>query len=339
MNKTVISIFILFVLLAGCRPDPVTPIDTHKTTPYALTYPSNFPQMIVPANNVTTVEGVLLGRHLYYDTKLSKNGPFDGLSCSTCHHQSQSFTVNNPGTAVMAHINLGWHSSFLWNGKIEGSLETVTRFEIEDFFATDLSGISGDSLYKILFYNAFGSEDVTYDRASKALAQYMRSMISTNSKFDKFLKYEASFTSSELNGMDIFFTERGDCFHCHASPLFTDNSFHNIGIDSVFTGYNMGRYNATNNPYDIGKFKTPTIRNIELTAPYMHDGRFATLEEVVEFYNSGVHLSSTLDPIMTKPGKEFGLNLTAQDKSDLVAFLKTLTDTTYTTDARFSSPF
>jgi cytochrome c peroxidase len=139
-----------------------------------------------------------------------------------------------------------------------------------------------------------------------------------------------------MNGYLLFNTERGDCFHCHSTPLFTDNTFRNIGLDSVFTTVNSGRYKITHDPQDKGKFKVPTLRNIELSAPYMHDGRFKTLEEVVEHYNSGVKLSETIDPIMTKAGKEYGLKLTVQEKTDLVNFLKTFTDYTFISNKAFS---
>ena len=183
------------------------------------------------------------------------------------------------------------------------------------------------------------SKEITEKEVAYALAQFFRVLASTDSKFDKFLKKEAALSPSELNGMDIFFTEKGDCFHCHTVPLMTNNDYHNIGLDSVFSGGNLGRYTITTDVTDIGKFKSPSLRNVALTAPYMHDGRFATLEEVVEHYNSGVKNSSTLDPLMTKPGKEFGLQLTAQEKSDLVSFLKTFTDDTFLTDTTLSNPF
>ena len=154
-------------------------------------------------------------------------------------------------------------------------------------------------------------------------------MISSNSLCDRFFQHTANLNSSQVNGLVIFTTEKGDCFHCHSLGLFTDDKFHNNGIDSIFSGDNLGRYNITLNNNDIGLFKTPTLRNIELTSPYMHDGRYQTLEQVVEFYNSGVKHSPTLDPIMTKPSKIYGLGLTQTEKQDLVAFLKTLTDTIF----------
>ncbi|MBL0309772.1 MAG: c-type cytochrome [Bacteroidetes bacterium] len=142
----------------------------------------------------------------------------------------------------------------------------------------------------------------------------------------------------ELRGLYIFNTEKGDCFHCHSLGLFTDGQFHNIGIDSVFSGVNLGRYNVTGEDGDIGKFKTPSLKNIALTGPYMHDGRFKTLEEVIEFYNSQVRKSPSLDPIMSKPSFKYGLQLTQQDKNDLLAFLKALTDSAFIHNPALAAP-
>ena len=190
-----------------------------------------------------------------------------------------------------------------------------------------------------MFYKAFGKTDFDYKDMAFALAQHFRSLNSYTSKFDLFWDGKAELTQLEEMGYLIFNTERGDCFHCHSFPLLSDHEFHNNGLDSVWEGINAGRYNVTNDPNDYGLFKSPTLRNIELTAPYMHDGRFATLEEVVEHYNSGVRHSPTLDAIMLKPGKESGLQLSPMEKAAIVAFLKTLTDTSFTTNPAFSSPF
>ena len=329
-------IFALVLLLNCAKSDP--PGDTVSTTPVSLEYPDYFPDVIIPDDNPLTAEGIELGRKLYYDRLLGEGGPQDGKSCSSCHSQAAAFT-STKGIAVLPHINLCWNESFLWNGKIEGTMEDIMLFEVDDFFQANIQLLQSDEKYPDLFYSAFGTKTITSERTAKALAQFFRSMISTNSRFDQYMKFEVSLTPSELNGLDIFFTERGDCFHCHGSPLFSDNDFHNIGLDSIFTSLNDGRFTISNETTDIGKFKTPTLRNIELTGPYMHDDRFTTLAEVVDHYNTGVLHSSTLDPIMTKPGKETGLGLNPQEKADLVAFLKTLTDTTFTTNPKLSNPF
>lgn len=332
---SIISILVIVLTIFSCKKEnnidsPI--LEDNTLTPYNLVTPPYFPQMIIPSDNLLTVEGVLLGRKLYYDTILSNVG----LSCSSCHDQAYSFS--NSVANSLPHVNLGWSNKFLWNGSEEGRLENAMLFEVEDFFNTDISKINNNAEYRSLFKRVFKSEYVTSEQVAYALAQFIRTQISDNSKFDRYLRYETMLTPSEINGFVIYNSEKGDCFHCHSLGLFNDNQFHNIGLDSVFTGVNKGRYNVTLDPDDIGKFKTPTLRNVELTAPYMHDGRFSTLEQVIDHYNSGVNLTATLDPILTKPNHQFGLQLTIQEKQDLIAFLKTLTDTTFISNPALSAP-
>lgn len=307
--------------------DPEEPL-----TPYVINYPSYYPPLIIPNDNPLTVEGVELGRRLYYDTLLSSTG----LSCSSCHESSKSFS--SFASNSLPHVNLGWNNYFLWNGKVNGQLEDIMKFEVEEFFNTDIAKINNSAYYRKEFKKIFNATTITAKNIEYALAQFFRVMVSANSLCDKFFQHTADLSDSELRGFVLFTTEKGDCFHCHTIGLFTDNKFHNIGLDTVFTGVGMGRYNITGKPSDMGLFKTPTLRNIELTAPYMHDGRYQTLEDVIEHYNSKVKNSSTLDPIMTKPSKLYGLGLTAQDKQDLVAFLKTLTDTGFVNNPKLQKP-
>lgn len=173
----------------------------------------------------------------------------------------------------------------------------------------------------------------------KSIGQYLRTMVSYNSRFDQFRRHEINLSPTELNGMAIFYTEQGDCFHCHDAPLMTSMLVTNNGLDSMPAGYDRGLYNFTGRTQDDGKFVVPTLRNVELTAPYMHDGRFKTLEEVIEFYNSGVHQTSpNIDPVMTKAGKEFGLMLSAYEKQCLVDFLKAMTDTSFINNPAYQNP-
>lgn len=332
--------FLLLFLHACSDPEhPGPDQQDFAPTPYGLDYPQHFPILQLPKDNPPTVEGVKLGRMLYYDKKLSANGPKQGLSCASCHEQSLAFTAEATGMQVLPHINLGWNSAFLWEGKVYGSLEDIMEFEVRDFFQTDLSMLRDDPAYPQLYKEAFGDEEITLGRTTQALAQFFRRLISANSKYDRYLNGEEALNTSELKGMDLFFSEKGDCFHCHTSPLMTDNRFHNIGLDAAFSGIDRGRFNFTGDPGDMGKFKSPTLRNIELTAPYMHDGRFETLEEVIEFYNSGIAWSETLDPLMTKPGKNIRLGLTEEEKAQLLAFLKTLTDDSFLNNPELSNPF
>lgn len=343
----IISTFMIF-FFSACKKENNNNND-YTPTPYTINIPQGFPQMAIPAFNPMTVEGVALGRKLYYDTILSMNG----RSCSTCHSQANSFTMPDTGpngNGIIPHINLGFYSNYLWFGGATqlddiplGDLEEGNIF-LDANNDTILQRFKDHAQYPEMFTKAFGVDITQVTLAERkqyicyALAQFMRTLISSNSRFDQYVRHEIQLTPSEINGYIIFNTEKGDCFHCHGTVLFTDNLLRNNGIDSVFTGNNLGNFNVTGRAEDIGKFISPTLRNIELTAPYMHDGRFTTLEQVVEFYNSGVNRTPTVDPIMTKPGKEYGLQFTQQDKDDLVAFLKTLTDISYINNPDFSAP-
>lgn len=344
MRASVAAAFITLVIVVAtmaCRHDDLEGIqpDLFRTTPLELDVPSYFPPLNIPADDPLTVEGVALGRRLYYDTLLSHNGPFQGRACASCHDQSRSFTVPGNGTSVLPHLNLAWSTNFLWNGKVSGTLEDILRFEVEDFFQVDVEPLRNHPEYPALFRQALGTTIITRHDVTRALAQWFRRLTSTRSKFDQVKMGQAVFTVQEQLGAMIFFSEAGDCFHCHTSPLMTDNAFHNIGLQSAFSGYDVGRYAVTGAAMDMGAFKTPTLRNIALTAPYMHDGRFQSLEEVIDFYSGGVQHSPSLDPIMTKPGTGITLGLTLQQKTDLIAFLHTLTDETFVTDPALGSPF
>jgi cytochrome c peroxidase len=347
MRYSIIVSLAIFLSCSSCRKENT--FNDCNPTPYTIETPAGFPQMAIPDFNPTTEEGVALGRKLYYDPILSMNGN----SCSSCHYQQISFSVPGigpTGHSILPHVNLGWNPDFDWIGDAT-QLDYVALGDLAEgnvFLNANNDSIrvrlQKHSEYPELFCKAFcvdiadASVDDRQHYISYALAQFLRTLVSCNSRFDKYSRHELQLTPQEINGYIIFNTEKGDCFHCHGSALFTDNLFRNNGVDSVFEGNNSGRFIFTNDSNDIGKFSSPTLRNIELTSPYMHDGRFNTLEEVVEFYNSGVKKSPTVDPIMTKPGKEFGLQLSEQDKADLVAFLKTLTDSLFITNPDFAAP-
>jgi len=308
------------------------------TTPYDIITPYGFPDMIIPEDNPMTFEGVELGRKLFNDPILSANNT---LACINCHMPESSFSDPNQFSTGIdgflgnrnssALINLGWSSSFNWDGSSttleEQAFEPITNsLEMHNSWSNVENTLNQDEEYLLLFKQAYNIDYIDSNHVVMAIAQFERTLISNNSKFDKYSRGEEVFTKSELNGFAIFNSEKGDCFHCHGTSLFTDNLFHNNGLDSEpFLDLGIGK--ITENTSDNGKFKTPTLRNIEVSAPYMHDGRFATLEKVIEHYDSGGHFSSTVDPLMKKLG--VGLNLTNQEKSDLIAFLKTLTDYDY----------
>ncbi len=323
--------------LCACNPTSQEPIK--QATPYPLVIPPHFPEMKVSPTNPLTVEGVAIGRMLYYDTLLSKGGPMQGMSCSSCHFQNQGFTIPTNGTPVLHHANLGWSSNFLWNGKISGTMEDIMRFEVNEFFAANPTHLKTRPKYLELSKTAFGTTEITNEIAAKALAQFFRTMISGNSKFDKFLRKETIFTQDEIMGFNLFFSEKGDCFHCHSMPLMSDYAFHNIGLDTTFIGAGRGRYLVTGETSDMGLFRTASLRNVALRKSFMHDGRFKNLNDVIEFYNSGIQSSSTVDPIMYKTGGIRQLNLSAIEKNALLKFLETLTDTSFLNNPALSNPF
>ena len=294
--------------------------------------------MIIPFDNPLTVEGVDLGKKLFHDPILSAD---NSLSCAGCHMQTNSFTSNTQYSVgidniegfrnASALINLGWNTSFNWDGSIntleEQAFEPVINpIEMHDTWVNVENKLNSDSTYLNMFKNAFNIDYIDSNHVVKAIAQFERTLISVNSKYDKWIRQEIQLSPSELNGYVIFNSEKGDCFHCHGTEMFMDNLFHNNGLDSDnFT--DLGLFNITDNPMDIAKFKTPTLRNVEFTGPYMHDGRFSTLEEVIEHYNSGGNYSATVDPLMKKIG--VGLQLTNSEKQDLLNFLKALSDYDY----------
>jgi cytochrome c peroxidase len=344
--KKLLWVISVTILMISCRPNNSVP----DPTPYVFSYPSYFPTLQQPGDNVATEEGVALGRKLFFDEILSLDYT---QSCGSCHFPSHSFSdstatsVGVDGIAgtrnAMTIVNLGWQKDFFWDLRSESleeqALEPVPNpIEMHLEWPEAVSRLKADGEYPELFEKAFGSKDIDRYLVAKAIAQFERSLISQDSKFDKFLRGEAVLTPEELSGYDLFNTERGDCFHCHGASntgfQFTDNLAHNNGLDSVFT--DLGLYDVTGDPMDKAKFKTPTLRNIALTAPYMHDGRFENLDEVIEHYNTGGHLSPTIDPLMKAAG--VGRFWTPQEKADLKAFLHTLTDETFINNPDFQDP-
>ncbi len=346
----------------SCKDD--TPDDTieFEPTPYTIVIPKNFPtQLNIPADNPMTVEGVELGRYLYYDSRLSgKADEGMPMTCATCHLQQYAFengTGKGIGTTgaethhvMLPHINLAWNPGvYGWNGgtpSIEDDVKAVI-YDPAEFASTNekvLAAIKSVPMYPPLFKAAFGTEEITIDRIAKAIAQFIRTQISSNSKFDKVLRNEASFSTSEGNGYVLFATEEGaDCFHCHGelgNPLMTTHGFYNNAKDSVFDT-SHDRFSVSGKSSDIGAYKVTTLRNIELTGPYMHDGRFQTLDEVINFYSEGLVYSQYAHPLMHKLGPpwEVGALLNPQEKADLKAFLLTLTDTVFINDPKLSNPF
>ena len=233
------------------------------------------------------------------------------------------------------HINLAWSRNFLWDGSTAGTLEDAMRMEVNDFFHTNVERLRAPDL-EAMFLAAFGTPEITTERAALALAQFQRTLVSDRSRFDAYAKGDTSaMVDAELRGMELFYGERTECFHCHATRLFTDNSFHNIGLDADVAGTGRGAF--TGRARDDGLFKTPTLRNVERTGPYMHDDRFATLEEVVDFYSEGVVYSNTVDTLMPNVSGG-GMHLSTEERADLVAFLRALTDEQFLNDPALANP-
>lgn len=322
-----------------------TCIISYNPTPYTIVSPISFPTMLIPENNPMTVEGIALGKKLFHDKILSGDGT---QSCASCHLQIAGFSDTNRFSKgidglfgdrnASTIINAGWNTSNFWDGRAV-TLEdqafdpVVNPIEMNNTWHNVENTLNANAAYKYLFKKAFNIDDIDSTHVVMAIAQFERTLISANSRYDKYFRQEVQLTPSELNGYVIFNTEQGDCFHCHSTDMFIDNLFHNNGLDAE-PFLDLGLAKVTGLSSDNGKFKTPTLRNIEFSFPYMHDGRFTTLEQVVEHYNSGGHFSSTVDPLMKKLG--VGLQLTNQQKQDLVAFLKTLSDTDFITNPDFT---
>lgn len=333
---------------------------TDPQEPYKLEYPANFGNMIyVPADNPITVAGVELGRKLFYETALSANNQ---ISCGSCHKQELAFTDGQRfSTGVdgsftkrnsMALINLLWADNFFWDGRAKG-LEQQVKFPLENPHEMGQSlNISSRKLtaiksYPALFKKAFGSSTINGELIAKALSQFERTLISANSTYDKYLSGNYAPDSAELRGMKLFFTNpqpekniRGAaCSHCHSGPKTYSELFHNTGLDS--TSIDKGRADFTGQDYDKGRFRVATLRNITLTAPYMHDGRFSSLNEVLDHYSDHIKDQQRLSPFLkglsNEKDKE-GLRLTQNEKADIIRFLYMLTDSTFIKDPRFSNP-
>lgn len=312
-----------------------------RFTPYPFQMSATFPIPPLPKDNPLTKERVALGKKLFHETGISRNGT---ISCATCHDGKHAFAESRQysigvaeqvGTRnAMPLFNLAWKASFFWDGRAP-TLRAQALLPIQDHTEMDesLTNVCAKlaTAYAAHFEVAFGSSEITPQKIGLAIENYLLTLTSFDSKFDRALQGQAQLTAAEQRGFELFMTEYdprreqygADCFHCHGGPLFHSQTFANNGLDAEFK--DLGRAKVTGKASDRGKFATPSLRNIALTAPYMHDGRFATLETVVEHYSSGVLRSPTLDPNLAKH-PDGGVPLSAVDQQALVAFLKTLTD-------------
>ena len=326
--------------------------------PYNLEIPSQFAQLLpgpnIPGNNPLTEAGVLLGRKLFYDPILSGDNT---QNCAGCHNQANGFTDNGfqfstgidllqGNRNAMPIFNMAWNyeDTYFWDGRAFGvesqAYDPVTNaIEMHETWPNAVAKLQADNEYPALFNTAFGTETIDSSLVTMAIAQFERTLISGDSRFDQYMRGEISLTPSEFAGYSVFMDEAGgDCFHCHGdinNPLWTDNIYHNNALDATFA--DLGRGEVTGNAADNGKFKTPSLRNLGFTAPYMHDGRFATLDEVVNHYAVGLQNSATVDPLM-KNVLSGGNQLNPQDRIDLKAFLLSLNDSSFITNPAYQAP-
>ncbi len=373
-------IFIIFCLLSACKDDDIPESDpcvslsdiVYAPTIKEITLPNRYQPIQQPLDNEMTDEGVLLGRHLFFDPILSADST---MSCGSCHAVGGNFTDNkatstgidgiNGKRSAMPLVDLIYvEKGLFWDGRVstledQALLPIEDPIELHDTWENVEAKLQRSEMYPAMFRKAFGINencDISKDLASKAIAQFERSLITMgNSKFDRVLNGgDTFFTESEYRG-SLFFFDRDDdgtfvpdaqCAHCHGGPLFTDNTFRNNGLtfftdETAMNISDRGRFDVSNDPDHIGHFRVPTLRNIEFSAPYMHDGRFNTLEEVMDHYICGIQQSPTLDVLIInhcdpEDPVEF---LNEQAKEDIIAFMKTLSDTTFFNNPEYQSPF
>lgn len=352
-----IKIIVIAILFVSCNENGVETYTPYSPTPLPLEIPQLFAATIlppvIPFDNPQTVEGVTLGRKLFYDPILSGNNT---QSCANCHAPENAFTdsdqfsdgidglLGNRNSMPLFNMAWNYNEKFFWDGR-SFSLEQQALAPVKDpiemhnTWTNAMSSLQNHTEYPNLFFEAFGTTTIDSTLVTKALAQFERTLISGNSRFDKHLLGELTLTASELNGFNIFMDEtKGDCFHCHGNannPLWTDNIFHNNGLDAVITDIGLGA--VTGDPAGNGKFKSPSLRNLKFTAPYMHDGRFATLDDVINHYSEGLQNSPTIDPLM-KAVNDGGVHITDDEKTDLKAFLLSLSDDEFINNPDFQNP-
>jgi cytochrome c peroxidase len=336
---SVIGFLVLSASLVSCKKD----IPDDIIEPLTFVVPNHFPDPVYDfSNNPITRDAFELGRRLFYDVRLSSDY---SVSCASCHKLEHAFSdagfplSQGVGGAFgdrnsLPLFNLAWHPAFMWDGgvnhiEISSFAAIVHPRELNMDFAVLLNRLRGIAEYQLLFEKAFGSPGIDDQRFFYAMTQFTGLMVSATSKYDEYLKGNTNLTNLELTGLSLF---QQHCASCHSGVLLTDFSYRNNGLDSEFT--DIGRMEITNNSDDLGKFRVPSLRNVLLTGPYMHDGRFANLDQVLNHYVTGIQQSATLDPLLAQ-----GIGLNTAERASIIAFLHTLTDNKFTQDSRFSNPF
>jgi cytochrome c peroxidase len=367
-TSTFAFFFLILMFMVACQDDGDGDKNGTETpnlvvlddTPYAFDAQGLPPPTALQADNALTEQGVKLGKMLFFEPMLSKN---EVMSCGSCHNQATGFSdiaqfsVGVDGLfgdrQAMAVFNLAWHTNeFFWDGRAnllrDQALMPITDpLEMNETLDNVVAKLSASDLYPDQFIRTFGDQEITPEKMGLAMEQFMLSIVSGNSKYDRYQQGVEELTESEMRGLELFEMEYNpffpdfsgaDCQHCHGGPNFENDLYMNNGLDSDAEFQDIGREAATGDPADKAKFKVTTLRNIALTPPYMHDGRFATLEEVVDHYNEGIKASSTADGAILAT-QTTGLMLTDQDKTDLVNFLHTLTDESFASNTEYANPF
>lgn len=347
MRKTVLTGFLLLftclgALMISCNKSDGTP--AHSGRPLSFTVPKGWPEPQYKfTNNPLTVEGFELGRKLFYDGRLSKDGNFP---CASCHQQFAGFATfdhdlshgfNNQFTFRNAPglFNMAWMKEMHWDGginhiEVQPLAPLTAPNEMAETIENVIGKLNADSSYRRLFGAAFGDETINSQRMLFALTQFVASIVSSNAKYDRVKRGETNFNEYEQQGYAIF---QAKCASCHTEPLFTDNSFRNNGLELNPTLKDIGRMRITGQSVDSLRFKVPSLRNIMLTFPYMHDGRIKSPLAAIEHYTDGIVQSPTLDPLLKN-----GIRLEQMEKFYLLEFFKTLTDSTLLNDKRFAMP-
>lgn len=323
---------------------------SYEAIPIELEIPSNFPDIVYDVeNNPITEAGFELGKKLFYEGKLSSN---NAIPCAFCHEQAFAFTHHehplSHGVNEKIGIrnaqpmqNLAYQTEFMWDGAathldLQPMIPLTSEFEMDETVTNVIKKLKQDTYYKNQFIRAFKDGKINGENLFKALSQFMLVMVSSNSKYDKYVRKEDNvvFTTIEADGLNTFTNK---CASCHATDLFTDQSYRNTGLPVNPKLNDLGRYRVDETESEKYKFRVPSLRNIEKTLPYMHDGRFKTLEAVLTFYDSGmVENGGIVDESFKRQDGTLGITLSDYEKESLIAFLKTLTDNEFIEDERFS---
>lgn len=349
MRKKLVSILITsFIIAFACMLEAGKKSEENlsfQTTPLQLKIPAGWPKPAtnIFANNPLTEEGFQLGRKLFYDGRLSKDGNF---ACASCHQQFAAFATYDHDLSHGFHdqfttrnapalFNLAWAGLYNWDGGVNHiELQALSPMTAPNEMAENIDSVLQklriDTSYQRMFKVAFGGTLINSQRMLKALAQFTGSLISSNSKYDKVKRREETFNDVEQRGYELF---KARCNTCHKEPLFTDYSFRNNGLPINDYLKDYGRMRITGDPKDSLKFKVPSLRNISITFPYMHDGSLYSLYNVIDHYSKGIQQSATLDSTLRKE-----IPFTEEEKTDIVYFLKTLKDTSFLNNKRFAQP-